>query len=296
MKKLLTKLRMKFMQACPHTYIRFSRWVSQYMFPATTKLLSGRSRSPIRRASVIFFGHNRCATRFISRCLVALAKSEGRPCIDLETYFARTDSSRYGQFEDPDFMRRVFQPTGYYYGPHYWYREIPGLERFRVLLVLRDPRDVITSRYYSQGFAHTLMDEKAYRRRLEIQKMTVDEFVREMAWEVKCAYEGYLENLLPRSNVYATSYEKMVADFRPWLDGIVEHIGMQPSAAAVEQVVASTSFKVAKEDIYSHKRSVQPGSHLRKLTPETVDFLNREYATILEALDYPQTASTAGAG
>lgn len=292
MKKLLTKARMTFMQTCPRTYIKLSKFVSQYMFPETTRLLKGKSQSPIARPSAIFFGHNRCATRFLSGCFVQLCQSEGRPTIDLETYFARTDGSKGLQLNDPEFLGKHFRPQGYYYGPHYWYRPLPDFSPFKILLTLRDPRDVITSRYYSQGFAHTLMDEKALERRRYIQQQTVDEFVKENTYEVRNAYQGYLDNLIHLPNVLYMSYEEMITDFPTYLDKAITHLELQPTQKALDRVIASSNFSVTKEDIYAHKRSVKPGSHLRKLQPETIDFVNQEFSSVLETLHYPKTSAT----
>jgi len=295
MRTWLTPLRMKFMQTCPHTYIRLSKFVSRYMFPATTRLLKGDLRSQLDRTSVVYFGHNRCATRVTHRVFEALCRDEGRPVIDLETYFARTDGSKMALVEDPEFLGRHFHPEGFYYGPHYRYRPIPGLERFKVFLMLRDPRDVITSRYYSQGFAHTLMDEAGLKRRQEVQAMTVDEFVRERAHEVRQYYQAYIDNLYGKPYVLYISYEEMIADFPKFLDRVIAHFGLRPSRAAVERAIEAADFKVTKEDIYSHKRSVKPGSHLRKLQPETVRFVNEAYREVLAALGYkPTTPEEAG--
>lgn len=295
MKKLLTKARMKFMQTCPRTYIKLSRFVSQYMFPETTRLLKGKSRSSIDRPSVIFFGHNRCATRFLSGCFVQLCRSEGRPTIDLETYIARTDASKGHFLNDPDFLSKHFLPRGHYYGPHYWFRPVPDFSPFKILLTLRDPRDVITSRYYSQGFAHTLMDEEALERRRHIQQQNVDEYVKENLPEVRAAYQGYLENLIHLPNVLYMSYEDMISDFPAYLDKAIDHLELQPTSEAINRVIASSSFSVTKEDIYAHKRSVKPGSHLRKLQPETIEYVNQEFASVLEALNYPKTSATSSA-
>lgn len=65
--------------------------------------------------------------------------------------------------------------------------------------------------------------------------------------------------------------------------GIVKG-GFTYVSAFLRQLEAN--FSVAREDLNSHKRQVQPGYHKRKLKPETIEILNDRFAEILETLGY----------
>ena len=56
----------------------------------------------------------------------------------------------------------------------------------------------------------------------------------------------------------------------------------------IEELVAkyTFSFKVDKEEIWSHKRKITPGDHKHKLRAETIEELNRIFKDIPVRLDY----------
>ena len=73
----------------------------------------------------------------------------------------------------------------------------------------------------------------------------------------------------------------MVTDFPVWLDKIISYLKLENYEQVRGQLLSEADFTVKKEDKFSHKRSVQPGDHRRKLQPETIANLNEEYAEIL---------------
>lgn len=289
MVKFFLPLRMWLMHTFPHVYIRLSQWVSRYMFPETVRLLKGKSHTKVDRPSAIYFGYYRCGTRFIHRCLSDLCQSEGRPIIDIETYIARVGTIPESQLNAPSFYREHFKPRGCYFGPHYRFRPIPLLDSYRILLVLRDPRDVLTSRYYSETYAHTLMNKAGLAHRRKLQAMTIDEFAKEYAPEVGEAYQTYLDELSAKPNAFVSSYEDMIANFPQWLRKVVVHLELEPQENILEALLAQNHFSVSKENVYAHKRSVKPGSHLQKLAPETIDYLNKHFTPILDVMGYEKS-------
>lgn len=286
-KTYLKPLRLKLMQVWPRAYIVLSQVVSRFLYPDTTRVLHGKRTSKLDRKTIIYFSYYRCGTRFVHQCLSDLSRSEGRPIVDFEAYFASAATNKLSLLDEPDFYRKFYHARGYYCGPHYRYRPVADLERFRILLMLRDPRDVLVSRYFSEVFSHTVMNDSFAKHREKVSKMTVDEFVRYFSPELQEAYQTYLTTLTPLPNVLTVSYESMVADFPAWLQRTLQHLEMQPSNEALQKLLAQDHFSVSKEDVYSHKRSVHPGNYLRKLQPDTIEYLNEKFADILRTMDYP---------
>ena len=64
-----------------------------------------------------------------------------------------------------------------------WWRGIANFEKYRVVLMIRDPRDVLVSRYYSLGYSHTPPSKHSdkygdfLKERKRIRQITVDEYV-----------------------------------------------------------------------------------------------------------------------
>ena len=87
------------------------------------------------------------------------------------------------------------------------------------------------------------------------------------------------------------SYEEMVTDFAGWLKKVVERFELQDGDATYRMVLAKRAEEVApvaEENIWLHKRKVTPGDYLEKLRPETFAELDRRFASVSEALGYPQ--------
>jgi hypothetical protein len=182
--------------------------------------------------------------------------------------------------------KTAFRPKGYYYGPIGTLRNIPRLEEYAVLLQLRDPRDVLTSLYYSTAYSHALISAKVVRRRKEALAMSVDEFVLTEIEEYLPIYEQYCGMLDTNKSVLFIKYEEMVGDFSNWLGKLSSHIGLNDQVEALERVRQDANFSVDAEDVFSQRRQVKPGDHRRKLQPATIDELNKAFKGVLIRLGY----------
>jgi hypothetical protein len=180
----------------------------------------------------------------------------------------------------------AFHSRGYYYGPIGSYREIPSADKYKIVLQLRDPRDMLTSLYFSTAYSHELINEKMVQRRLASLQQTVDEYVLSAAPDYMSIYERYIASLLLRENVLFLKYEEMVSDFPVWLDRLTQHCELSDQVNAIAQIKKNADFKVEKEDAYSQRRQVTPGDYHRKLKSETVEQLNSMFSSVLRQLNY----------
>lgn len=69
---------------------------------------------------------------------------------------------------------------------------MPGIENFKILLVLRDPRDILVSSYYSVAYSHPFPDDKERTKeflteRYRVRDMTVDQYVIEQSDDILSA-------------------------------------------------------------------------------------------------------------
>ncbi len=184
------------------------------------------------------------------------------------------------------------------------------LHEYSILLHLRDPRDALTSLFYSHTFSHTrrpggFNPADALRRRWEADG--IDRFVLEKMPRYKKAYESLLSTLVNRENTTLIRYEDMVTDFAGWLDAFLSSFGDFDAANERNSGICSllpgrqsggnirgrlykkyqSELKFPrKERIYSYKRQVRPGNHRQKLAPETIAILNHALRDILTSLSY----------
>jgi hypothetical protein len=288
MNKPLRPLAVRLRRRLPLAYMALVQRPRAFLrFRDERRSMRGESLSESRHPSVVFFTAHKCASVFVSRILHQLTQPAGLVHLNYEGYFALTDVRRYELFRSERFQQAAYKRSGYYYGAFRWFHPIPNLSDYRVLLLLRDPRDVVTSYYYSMAYSHQIMSRDVLERRTEALQVGLDEYALRIRRWLAGVYRTYCTELLGMPNVLLVKYEDMVTDFEEWLRSVATHLSLGQDADLLQQVVAQADFAVSGENVHAHKRQVAPGEHRRKLAAETQDILEAEFRDILEELDYP---------
>lgn len=166
----------------------------------------------------------------------------------------------------------------------------PGLDA-RGAIVVRDPRDTLTSMYYSFTFSHGGIDEMKRRQRIA---MGIDRFVLQRLPDLKERLVAYRAMLGAQPGWPLLRYEDMVLRFDVWLAQLLDGFGLKPDPAAVATFAAATaaeyksliSQRLQKERPGHHIRTVAPGDHLKKLAPETIATIDTLLAEELAFFGY----------
>jgi hypothetical protein len=255
-------------------------------------ILSGKHKTKNDYQSVFFFTVHKCASVYVGNLLKKIASDSGITPLDFEAYFFSGGNVRTNK-KNPGFNDEVFKKKGYLYGPFREYRStIANIEDYKILLFLRDPRDVLVSFYYSVAFSHGIpsrnrkMASHLLQMRENAQNMSIDSFVVDNADLFLCRYQSYCQKLLNAENVFFSKYEEMVSDFDKWLAQIINFVGIKCSSNTKKEIICAATLPLQQEDQYRNKRQVTPGDHKRKLRIETIEKLNAKFAEILEILDY----------
>lgn len=250
------------------------------------KLEKGKHVSENTKKSVVLFTAHKCASTLVNPIIAELAADADMTHIDFESYFTGFDAKKYDQFDDPSFLNKAYRPTGYYFGAYRRYRAIPNLEQYKTVLVLRDPRDVVTSHYFSMAYSHLVVNDNVKKARDRAKNQTVDEYVLENAGRFQKIYQSYCDHVLGKPNVLFLRYEEMIVEFDPWLKKLAAHLELNQNSALIQKFIDQTSFKAKKEDVHSHIRSIKARDFADKLKPETIDFVNETFKDILEKMNY----------
>ena len=199
------------------------------------------------------------------------------------------------------------------FGPIRFFVPTKAIEEANIILHLRDPRDVLTSMFYSYCYMHAgeIAAQTGYRK--EVAEAGIDRFVLDMVGapfyeyrgdygigsrykkhvgNVLDRYQRYLTELIDRPNTTVVSYEEMVLAFPAWLEKVVGAFDLSDREETQAVVAARHANSVAagEEDVWSHKRKVTPGDHREKLQSETIRQLDQIFASVLEKLGYFDSA------
>lgn len=182
-----------------------------------------------------------------------------------------------------------------------------NLDDYVIILHLRDPRDVLTSAYYSHVFSHpdTKIFKPSHDQKDNWEKAGVDNFVLKRVDRVKKEYEELCAHMLGKNNVILVKYEDMVTNYGAWLKDFMSGfssfeirktslIGSLFAPGSHDELYDFLFKKHAgdflpekkREDVHSHKRQVTPGDHARKLKQSTIDSINSDFSSVLSKLNY----------
>lgn len=184
--------------------------------------------------------------------------------------------------------------TGYCYRG---YRSFPEyLERFNLsdhkkILLVRDPRDMVVSYFFSAAGSHVLpqngpardalLAERVTAKNADIQEYCVNKasmFIREFE-----SYEGILNN----ENTKVYRYEDVIFKKREWLGDIFSYLDLDVDASLVSRVADRNDVRPEEEKPSEHIRQVTPGNYKKHLTNDTISNLNATFSEMLAKFDYP---------
>lgn len=252
-----------------------------FYFQTEKQLLAGTFHSNDQRPSWIFMTLHKSGSSFLAERFDALFRRNGYTAADLSSYFAKTNPAARIRFNNSDEAKRqVFSAKGVFYNAIRIPFIIPSDVNINIILVLRDPRDVLVSYYFSCKHSHPVQNPDFLNERTDAQNMSIDEFVLSRSKIFAHRYELLLP-LIGRSNVLFFKYEDMIADPLKVEKSIAEATHFDITAGSF---MAKSDFTVTREDVNRHKRKVQPGDHIQKLKPATITQLDIVFASVLKQL------------
>lgn len=159
------------------------------------------------------------------------------------------------------------------------------------VFLIRDPRDILTSQYFSFGgkhFSHRLPNNNAeelveYHRR--DSHMGIDEYVLAHADVLHQKIRQYREKIFDE-NLLIVRYEDIFFQKAVWLDRIMTHIGVPVSKDIVDIVANGHDIRPVVEDPTKHIRRGTPGDYGNKLRQDTIEKLTVKFRDLMRDFGY----------
>lgn len=182
------------------------------------------------------------------------------------------------------------------------------LDRLRLALTIRDPRDSIVSLFHltkdpvHSGFAVGRQIQDQYESDLRrVEAMSLDQYVLER-------FAGLLDNLrqmrtmakrLRPHNVCNLSYAQLCLDFPTFLLRLIDFLQIDPAPDTICRLLETEDVRYkerlnAKSLSHCINAAPMPGRHRRELAPATIEQITHEAKDVLHWLaeiDAPQYAS-----
>lgn len=266
-------------------------------FKTELRLIHGTHRNDSAHPSIIHFSFNKAATQYVKSILKRCARENGLVTVAIPDFAFNSDFPRLHRVpaEEVAKHRHIFKQRGYVYTAFAGMVEgIPRLEEYKVVLVTRDPRDILVSGYYSISYSHRAPSKTGDKykdfmeQRRAARQQTVDEFVVAECGRVYDEFARYERLLLEEHpSSYLTSYEAMVSDFGRWLNGLADYCELNVSRRLFDSLVREQERTTPRrEDVRRHVRKGRPGDYMEKLSVETIEHLDAIFAPILSRFGY----------
>ena len=236
-------------------------------------------------ASVFSFSMAKGGSTLLYNMLSKLA-----PVADL-TYFSIEDylfSHNVSPVNRPGYIGDIIKPNGYCYGGFRQFPafRVPGLNKAKVTFLVRDPRDMVTSMYFSLLSSHKIPNagesakrenepagaaERMLDMRKKLQKTDVNAFARQALRSYTRIFEGYVaQGFAWRQNVAIYRYEDVIFAKEDWVRDICEWYEWDIDPVRQRQVAAMFDIRPTEERPLEHIRQVTPGNYRAHLTEATV--------------------------
>lgn len=295
--QLIKQIGKKVISRVPFLYNSFQKRKINKRFQVEFKLLAGTHVNTNKHKSIIHFSMNKAATQYVKNILQEVATTNGMTPVSLNEFAFHSNIPFLDHLsaKEMEQYKHVFKSRGYLYSAFGGMIEnINDLEDYLIVLVIRDPRDILVSGYFSMAYSHPEPSklgskyEGFMEKRNKAQKTSIDEYVKSESSKVYSVFERYNDLLLTRrSNVYVTKYEDMISDFQEWLTNLINYTGLDISDDLKNDFINKHSgLKPKKENKAKHIRKGTSGDYQQKLNEETVQFLNAKFSAILEQHNY----------
>lgn len=183
-------------------------------------------------------------------------------------------------------------PQGYCYRG---YREFPpylrtfDISKNRKILLVRDPRDMLVSDYFSTAFSHELprqgvVREQLARQRDYAQNVDINDYCLSQATVYKNEFDGYHHLIDGEIRIYR--YEDVIFAKCGWLADMLAYFEINVPEQVMAAIAARHDVRPERENPGAHIRQVTPGNYRLHLNAATIDSLNRQFATELTRYGY----------
>ena len=189
-------------------------------------------------------------------------------------------------------VQEYFVQRGFCFGGFRCYRPyLRGFDfgGFKKIFLIRDPRDMLVSHYFSHKFSHFIpkgeLGKQMQEFRENLANVSIDEYVLKQAKHVRSRFEEYQTRIIDRnSRVYR--YEDVVFEKVSWLRSMLAFLELSLPDTESMRIAEMFDIRPEQEDPNRHARKVTPGDHVEKLKPDTISKLNEEFAQILNEYGY----------
>lgn len=263
----------------------------RFRFAPTGITLPKLPAAPSDAPSVVAMSLPKAGSTLLFALLQDLAPQAGLAYVSLQDFFF-VHGLRLT--EQPHEAGSLFRPRGYCYGgfrgpPPY---AIPILDAVRCAVLVRDPRDMAVSHWYSVTQSHVVpkSDDGEHfmaRNRARAIARGKDAHVMQVARGLDAQFDRLVgSGILHRDATAVFRYEDVIFRKREWVDAICAWFGWDVAPAERARIADRHDVRPETPDPAAHIRQVAPGNHREELSEAQRSQMDRVLARWLAMFGY----------
>lgn len=239
-----------------------------------------------------FFGHHKAATHWLS----AIVK---QVCDERSVPYAYLYSPKQFDF---DLSRWARAQPGFFSYTNADMRYVEPLDRFRAFHVIRDPRDIAVSSYFSHRYSHaTDTWPELARHRADLERLPLHEgLLLDMQWSRSLPCEGVVlrpfdcmrdwDYRMP--HCMEVRFEDLIASPQTWLRDMFAFVEMPLTEPGLGRIMQSHDFTLlasrppGQEDPTHHYRKGIAGDWRNYFQEDHKRFFKQSFGGLVEKLGY----------
>jgi hypothetical protein len=179
------------------------------------------------------------------------------------------------------------------------FREVSSLDRIDrywsapKLLLLRDPRDIVVSLYFSVLNHPVPVEDGPVKkdilgaRKNAIQLGISDFVLTGIADDILCNMRAFLRQAAEIPNFKIWRYEDVIFKKTQWISEIAEQLEVNLPSSFLDELLQQFDVFPSTEDPTAFIRRVVPGDYLNRLNSKALAYIETVYRDVLDRLAYP---------
>ncbi len=229
--------------------------------------------------SIILFTTHKSASTFFDKFFFQFKKNFNKKYLNFDyynTYFGGNTLHKNSNFLVKNFLSR-----GIIYGPIRSPIKLKSLEKFKIILFVRDPRDILISDYFSKKYSHNIINKKFLNQKKEAKKLDLDTYVLKNAKIYLRIFNQYI-SLFTLSDFTLIKYNTMINNPKRFQSLLVEIFDLDQSKKEIKNFFKKELKQDFKKNNYSsHRKTGTINIYKKFLKQKTILKLNKIYKPIL---------------
>ena len=163
------------------------------------------------------------------------------------------------------------------------------------ILLIRDPRDMLVSLYFSVKYSHSIpklkeADHPMTRERAALQEIGIDQSVLNKAHAYRNYFQDYMKHL-PAATTRVYRYEDIIFKKKEWIEDMLGFLGLELGLQKIKTIAEKYDVRPDTEDPKKHIRQVTPGNYKSHLSQTTIDKLDKLFRPVMRLFYYDSVVS-----